>query len=99
MSLITDDKIKMTAGKKFAFIIMNVINTVHHSLICRKYAMRRIIIFLFAQICNRKIRKQIDKTSLCLCHQRSTISQEKDVFHPPLFKKNFAKSDNCTCLS
>ena len=53
MCFITDHQIKMSAGKQFSLFVLNRIYTVYHGLISRKNTMSCIVIFLFAQICNR----------------------------------------------
>ena len=69
MSFIAYHQIKMTTRKEFSLLIIYRIDTVNHGLIRGKYAMRRIIIFVFHQISAGQIWKHIDEASLSLRNQ------------------------------
>ena len=89
----------MPTGEQFAFIIMNRIDAVHHGLVSGENAVRRIIIFFFAEISNRQIRQQIYKTALGLCNKGIAVGKEKNILHPSLVQEHLTQCNNCSGLS
>ena len=61
--------------------------------------MRAIIIFLFAEIRDGKIRQKIDKTSFRLCYQAVPVCKKQYIFDPSMIQKDFDKSDHGSRLS
>ena len=61
--------------------------------------MRAIIIFLFAEIRDGKIRQKIDKTSLRLCYQAVPVCKKQYIFDPSMIQKDFDKRDHGSRLS
>ena len=66
MCLITDHQVKVATCKDLPLIVICCIDTVYHGLICGKYTMCRIVIFLFDYISAGQIREHIDKAPLRL---------------------------------
>ena len=83
----------MPAGVELALVVASGIDTVHHRGIGGKNAMRGIVLLCFAEIADGKIGQKIGKRALCLRDKGSPIGEEKDIFHPPVAKKNVHKRD------
>ena len=48
--------------------------------------MGTVIILFLTEVCNREIRKQIYKASLCLCDKTISVRKEQNIFDPAMLK-------------
>ena len=99
VSLITDDKIKMSRCKQLALLVLHCVDAVHHGLVGGKDAPGSIVVLLLAQISHRQIWQQIDKTALGLGNQRVAVRQEENIFDPAMLQKHIHQGNHCTGLS
>ena len=80
--LVADQEIEVTAGEELALVVFYLVNTAHHRLIGRENAVRRIVVLFLTEICHAQVGQEIDKTALCLCHERGAVGEEQDVLYP-----------------
>ena len=92
--LITDHKVKISAGKEPALSVIDHINAMDHGLIRGKYTMGCIIILFLHQIGTGKAREQIHKASLRLCDQRIAIRQKQNIFDPSRIQQRLAQRNH-----
>lgn len=50
-----------------------------------------VVLFIFAEVSNRKIRQEIHKAALRLRYKRSSVGKEQDIFHPAVIQQDIAE--------
>ena len=92
VGLVADYQVKMAAAEYPSLVVSHIIYTSDHSLVCGKHAVCTVITVFFAQVGNRKIRQQVDKSPLCLCYQSISVGEKEYVLNPAVLKQHIAKS-------
>ena len=72
----------MAAAEYSPLVVSHIIYASDHSLVCGKHAVCTVITVFFAQVGNRKIRQQVDKSPLCLCYQSISVGEKEYVLNP-----------------
>ena len=79
----------MAAGEQLALFIPYRVDAVHHRLVGREHAVRRIVVFLLAEVRHREIWQEIHKVPLRLGHQGIPVCQKQNIFDPSLVQQHF----------
>ena len=90
MRFVADHKVKVPTGKELAVFILYAVNDIVHGLIGGKYAVRCVVILLFAEVSNGEIGQQIHKAALGLGDQTVAVSKEENIFHPTMLEQHIA---------